>query len=325
MFYVYEWFIKETNEVFYVGKGCHRRYKVRKHNYLFNYILKNNDCDSRIVKTFDSEQEAFNYEYEHINELWSIGQCKANIYKGGLGGTVNWWTQEMRDKYSKENVMKSEKQRERMSKYNPMKNKNIILKVKEFTTRKVIINNIKYNSVKEAKDTYNVAFATIKKWCTKGINPYGELCRYEDEEQKIYTYKRYCKGSCKEIIYKDKKYESPLDIAKEFNINKSTVYYWASKGFDNKGNICKYVNDKRELIFKKFINGEQNMKPIKVNGIIYKSKADAEKKLGLCKGYLAPYIAGTRRNKKYICEYVNQQPSHTNSDKSSVDGSTTNE
>lgn len=36
MFYVYEWFIKETNEVIYVGKGKGKRYKVRKHNRLFD-------------------------------------------------------------------------------------------------------------------------------------------------------------------------------------------------------------------------------------------------------------------------------------------------
>ena len=48
-------------------------------------------------------------------------------------------------------------------------------------------------------------------------------------------------------------------------------------------------------------------------------------KLKLKKGYLAPYINGTRKNKNYICKYVNQQPSHENSDKSIVEGSTTNE
>ena len=43
MFYVYEWFIKESGKVFYVGKGHKNRYKVRKHNKLFNYILENNN------------------------------------------------------------------------------------------------------------------------------------------------------------------------------------------------------------------------------------------------------------------------------------------
>ena len=52
MFYVYEWFIKETNEVIYVGKGCGRRYKVTKHNKFFNDMIKRFDCDSRIIKEF---------------------------------------------------------------------------------------------------------------------------------------------------------------------------------------------------------------------------------------------------------------------------------
>lgn len=30
MFYVYEWFIVETGEIFYVGKGTGKRYQVKK-------------------------------------------------------------------------------------------------------------------------------------------------------------------------------------------------------------------------------------------------------------------------------------------------------
>ena len=99
-FYVYEWFIKESGTIFYVGKGCNNRYKVRKHNKLFNYILEHNECESRIIKNFDNEKDAFEYEYIRINELWKQGQCKANIYKGGMGGTVDWWTPELKEKYS---------------------------------------------------------------------------------------------------------------------------------------------------------------------------------------------------------------------------------
>ena len=47
--------------------------------------------------------------------------------------------------------------------------------------------------------------------------------------------------------------------------------------------------------------------------------------LGLKKGYLAPYIAGKRKNMKYVCEYDNQQASSTNFDNSSAEASTTNE
>lgn len=325
MFYVYEWFIKETNEIIYVGKGIKNRYKVKKHNQLFNEMIKRFDCDSRIVKEFDNEKEAFEYEYQRINELWEIKQCVCNIYKGGMGGTIDWWTKEKRDWYSKNNCMKTKKQRERMSKNNPMKNKEIALKVNNKKKKKVIINDIKYDSILSACKKYNVSYETIKNWCNKGINNFGELCRYENQKQVYFIGNRYNKGSCKEIIYKNKIYESPIDLAKELNINKHIIYRWAKKGFDNQGVSCKYLNDNRILTYKPYINGIDKRKPIKVNGIIYSSKKEAEEKLGIKGGGLTPYIKGIRKNNKFICEYVNQQPSHENSDKSIVEGSTTNE
>lgn len=32
MFYIYEWYNTDTNEVFYVGKGVYNRYKVKRRN-----------------------------------------------------------------------------------------------------------------------------------------------------------------------------------------------------------------------------------------------------------------------------------------------------
>lgn len=324
MFYVYEWFIKETNEVIYVGKGCRNRYKVRKHNSLFNEMIKRFDCDSRIVKTFEDEQSAFEYEYQRVNELWAIGQCCCNIYKGGFGGVLDWWTEDKRKWYSEHNVMKNEQQRKRMSENNPMKNKEIALKVNRKNKRPVIINENEYKSVIEVCKKYNVGYSTVKKWCEKGINPLGEPCRYKGEEQVIFKGKRYNKCGTKSLTYKNKNYESPLDLAEELSIDKFVVYRWCKKGFDDEGNPCRYDNDTRELTFKKYCIGEANKKPIIVNCIYYPSKADAERALNIKAGGLMPYINGTRKNKKYICEYVNQQPSHTNTDKSSVEGSTTN-
>ena len=325
MFYVYEWYIKDTNEIIYVGKGCRNRYKVRKHNKLFNEMIKRFDCDTRILKHFDNEKDAFDYEYQRVNELWAIGQSCCNIYKGGLGGTINWWTDEKRKWYSDNNVMKSEYQRKRMSTNNPMKNKEIALKVNEKNKKKVVINDIEYNSVLDVCKKYNVCYETVQKWCKKGTNPFGEKCRYYNEKQVEFVGKRYNIGSCKSVTYNGNHYESTLDLASALNIKKSTAYKWCQNGFDDNGNPCRYNNDTRDLVYKKYINGEQLKKPIIVNGIYYPSKTDAERALNIKGGGLTPYINGTRKNKKYICEYVNQQPSHTNTDNSSVKGSTTNE
>lgn len=315
MFYVYEWYIENTNEIIYVGKGSNKRYLSKQHNKLFKEFIKRFKCKSRIIEYFEDEQKAYEKEFDRINELKSINQCVCNIVKGGNGGgasmntNMNRWTINEREKYSKNNVMKSKKQRERMSKNNPMKNKEISKIVGEQHTRKVIIDGKLFNSVKDVCLFYNITPSTVKNWCKKGINSFNQQCRYEDEQQQIYGGKRYNKGSCKSLIYKNKEYESPLDLAQEINISKYTVYRWCKKGFDDNGISCRYKDDIRKLAYKKYISGEQNKKPIKVNGIIYQSKADAEKTLGIKRGGLVPYIQGKRKNKKYICEYVNQQPS----------------
>lgn len=187
MYYVYEWFIVDTGEIFYVGKGTKLRYRVRKHNRFFNDFIKRYKCDSRIIKHFDTESEAFEYEYIRVNELKAIGQCVCNIYEGGLGGTDSWWTDEKRKEYSEKNVMKSEEQRKRMSENNPMKNADVAKRVASKKTRPVTIGDTTYASVKEAAKDKGVITETIRKWCIKGVNSQGEKCMYTDG--KIWTYK----------------------------------------------------------------------------------------------------------------------------------------
>ena len=325
MYYVYEWFIKETGEVIYVGKGTRNRYKVRKHNRFFNDMVNRFECESCIVKEFEDEKEAFEYEYDRINELRSIGQCVCNIYDGGTGGTTSWWDESKRKWYSEHNTMKSEAQRKRMSEKNPMKDKKIREYVSSKKRRSVIINRKQYESVKSVMEEYGVSHETVKKWCEKGINPNGEVCKYADSKQVVFNGKRYNIGGCRPLIYIGEVYESPIDLAKVLGAHNSTVCKWAKKGFDPNGNECRYIDDEERHTYKKYVNGESNKKPIWVNGILYSSKSEAEKQLGLSKGYLAPYIAGTRKNKKYICVYDNQQPSQMKSDNSNLEGSETNE
>lgn len=183
MFYVYEWFIKETDEIIYVGKGCRNRYKVRKHNRFFNDMIKRFDCDSRIIKYFENEQDAFDYEYLRVHELKEIGQCVCNIYEGGTGGTQNWWTDELRKQYSDKNVMKSKNQRERMKNNNPMSNPKIAKKSNGQKRRKVTIGNTTYNSIKEAKEKLGISHSNILTWSKKGKTPNGEICSIEPQKQ----------------------------------------------------------------------------------------------------------------------------------------------
>ena len=182
MFYVYEWYIVSTNEVIYVGKGCRNRYKVRKHNQFFNDMITRFECDSRIIKYFEKEEDAFAYEYDRVKELQSIGQCKCNIYKGGFGGETKTWTAEKRAIYSEKNGMHSTEQRQRMSKNNPMKNPEIAEKVNSRKRKPVIIDGIKYCSVKAGAEAIGVDISSLIYALKDGRKCKGHECKYDNQQ-----------------------------------------------------------------------------------------------------------------------------------------------
>ncbi len=327
MYYVYEWFIVDTGEIIYVGKGKGNRYKVRsQRNTFLTDMLKCHNCDSRIVKKFETEKEAFEYEFDYIRELKAKGECVCNIYNGGAGGSGEFWTEELRKDYSEKNVMKSEHQRKRMSEKNPMKNPQTAERVNSQKRKAVIIGDRLFDSVKDAMVAYNVCYDTIARWCKKGINMLGQQCRFADSEQVIFSDIRYNKGSCKGLTYKSKHYESQTDFAKDIGISIRTATAWLKRGFDTKGNPCRYDDDDRELSFvDKYVErNRKRTKRIIVNNISYRSCDDASKILGIPKSTLYSYLQGKKHNPQYICKYDNQQPSRVNTDESNSEGSTTN-
>lgn len=83
-YYVYAWYIKETEEVFYVGKGTGKRYKTRKReNPLFMRIINKYECDVKILKDNMTEKEAFEYEIKMIAYYRSVSTKMANFLDGG--------------------------------------------------------------------------------------------------------------------------------------------------------------------------------------------------------------------------------------------------
>lgn len=183
MFYVYEWFIKDTGEVIYVGKGSKNRYKVRKHNLMFNEFIKRFDCDSRIVKYCEDEQSAFQEESDRIAELKAIGQCVCNINTGGKGGLSETWTPEKMRKYSENNVMKSQEQRDRMSKQNPMKNPEVAMKVGKRHKKAVVVDGKYFDSVTSAAEyigTWDVYLSKCIRY-KKGLCK-GHRCEYANRQ-----------------------------------------------------------------------------------------------------------------------------------------------
>lgn len=81
-YYVYEWFRKDDNHVFYVGKGkgdrVVRTMDSHRNNYFLRYIEKY-DCDYRIIKDSLTEQEAYILENEIYQERKANGECECNL------------------------------------------------------------------------------------------------------------------------------------------------------------------------------------------------------------------------------------------------------
>lgn len=242
MFYVYEWYIVDTGEIIYVGKGIRNRYKCRKHNRIFEEFLKRYNCDSRIVKYFEKEEDAFLYEAEHMAELKEKGYCVCNIQKGGFGGENKIWTEEKRREYSEHNVMKADYQRKRMSENNPMRNKATAKKVADKISRKVCIGEAIYTSGIEAAKAYNVTPQAISYWLKRGYSPNHEACYYYGDE--IPSFKildKRCSKVKKPVLIDGIRYESVKAAARVIGGSSSSLSRALIEGRSFKGHECKYI------------------------------------------------------------------------------------
>lgn len=239
MFYVYEWYNVNTEEIFYVGKGCGNRYKqVSKRNQKFKEYYENNECAVRIIKYFKDENEAFKYEYQRIKELKNNKQCFCNIDEGGHGGLSFVWTDEMKQYKSEFNPMKSEKQKLRMSQNNPMHNPDIAKKVADKKSKIVCYKGKEYSCKTLAEETgYQVS--TIWKWCKRGYDTNGEPCNYKGEEKS--TIKKITNSKA---ILIDGQYFSSIRAAGDFlGIKDTSPLCRALKANKNyKGHKCEYAN-----------------------------------------------------------------------------------
>lgn len=259
MFYVYEWYNVQNEEIFYVGKGTGNRYKqVSKRNLLFKEYYENNECAVRIIKYFEKEKDAFAYERIRILELKDRKMCFCNLDNGGSGGVNFVWTEEMREYKSQNNPMKSPQQRERMRRNNPMFNRGISEKVAH-SRSKIVCYEGRETTCKEIANEKKIHIATVQRWCKRGYDTDGAPCFYK---------------------------ENPIETKKKITCSKE----------------------------------------IYIDGILFPSLRAGADYLGvkdtspLCKA-----LKENRMYKGHKCEYANQQPSSANSDKSSAEGSTTNE
>lgn len=244
-FYVYEWFNVHTDEVFYVGKGCRQRYKVRKHNKKFNDYLKTHTCESRIVKTFDYEDLAFEYEFERVKELKAKGQCYCNIYDGGSGGVTTWWNDKRRNDYSMHNVMKQECQRERMSTHNPMYNSETVEKTAKQKRRAIVFDGTIYESARHLASAIDCKIGKVRAWADKGYSETGKQCYYADaipDQNWKQKYENRRHKNTKPVVVDGIEFDSVIYAAKYLNCDPSVLVRSLKSTNLYKNHICKYAN-----------------------------------------------------------------------------------
>ena len=102
-YYVYLWKIKETGEVFYVGKGTGKRYLTRKReNKFFTNMLNSHECESIIYKDNLNEKEAFELEKEMIAYYRKTDCRLTNVLEGGENPPKHYgqFTKEHKDNIS---------------------------------------------------------------------------------------------------------------------------------------------------------------------------------------------------------------------------------
>lgn len=98
-YYVYIWFIVSSGEVFYVGKGSGNRVtSMKDRNRHFKNIRSKCDCDYKIVKYFENEDDAYAYELKLGLEYKSKGQAWC-CYT--LGKTDKFLSNDVKRKISK--------------------------------------------------------------------------------------------------------------------------------------------------------------------------------------------------------------------------------
>ena len=241
MFYIYEWYNIDTKEIFYVGKGCNKRYKIvaGRNKDFINYYNTHN-VDVRIVKEFENESDAFKYEEELMRLYWTQKQPLCNRKEGGNGGVAGVWTDEMKEKMSKENPMKAEEQRLRMSVNNPMKNPEVAKKVGEKHSEPVIINGQYFICTRDAATNLNVHIETIRRWCKRGYDTDGNACRYANKPQTEYSFQKTCS---KAVLVDGEWFPSVKAAATFMGANDSSPLVRALKANKKyKGHIVSYAN-----------------------------------------------------------------------------------
>ena len=218
-YYVYEWIRLDTNEPFYVGKGCKNRWRsLDNRNKWFKNIVKKIPCVVNILHDNLDEDIANDLEVWYIREYRDIiGYDLVNIADGGEGVSLFGKDNPMYGKNPRDymtedaKIEHDKKQRESMKGKNKGKRHTEEAKKKmsenhaDFSgknhpqSRSVICLTTKkiFNSIKEASEFYNVNRSNIGACC--GGKGYYYAGRLENGTKLVWMYLDEFLNKCKYI------------------------------------------------------------------------------------------------------------------------------
>lgn len=190
IYYVYEWYNIDTNEIFYVGKGKNDRYKhIKGRNKFFTDYYNTHRCSVRKMYENLTEKEAFQKEIELIKYYKeNTGYRLTNQTEGGEGSSGLIVTQEFRNKMrnivmGKNNPnygnkwtdeMKEIARNKMLNRYDGKNNPNYgnkwsreQIKQKHNKAKSVICDGVEFVSLSECARYYNVPYTSMQCWINK--------------------------------------------------------------------------------------------------------------------------------------------------------------
>lgn len=188
-YYTYAHFTKDTNELFYIGKGSFTKqgdFKranacTGRNSYWKNKVNKHNGFKVEILAVWKTEQEAFTHEEFLISVL---KENLVNLTFGGEGCSGRVQSKAEKDKRANSNKGKKRSPESLATMSKAQKNNTVSLavlqKAREKQKKKILCvdTGIVYNSLAEAGRLSGVLFQNISKAC-KGIRQHAGGYKWE--------------------------------------------------------------------------------------------------------------------------------------------------
>lgn len=285
-YYVYEYFIIETNEVFYVGKGKGRRAFTKYRNKFCEDMKKSHNWSVRFVKKEMYEKDAFNLEMLTIKKYKEETNYRLTNQTDGGEGTSGWkcpnWLRIVHGENSKKR-WDDDKYKTRLTAFR--NNKNEVFQSQAFkekmssVTKGVLNGNFEHHWSDEQKS--NLSKKRIENGKSKGINNPRSQSIMCVETGVVYAFARQAKA------YYGMKSDASISLALDNPVKTASYLHWVKITNENLL-FWKDPNNKRDYLLHcaTVTKSRTPILCIETNKV-YQSKVELSKEIGLSVGKIS--------------------------------------